>query len=228
VCCSVCCSVCSDHQYYRMPLHALRMRRHAQCVCVCVCACVCVCVCACVCVCLCVCACECVCICMCVCVCVCVCVSVCMHACLFLCVCACAFVCVRVYACERVCVHVCVRVCVRVHACVCAIPRIKDLLDCRPTLSAQKLGHLHCVLQYCQQIATHYKTLQHTATHFECPETWSPAVCVAIDLPVLSAVHCNTLQHTATHCNTLQHRRVLSAKHRQHSFLKEHSFCKYN
>ena len=36
-------------------------------------------------------------------------------------------------------------------------------------------------------------------------------------LPLASAIHCNTLQYTATHCNTLQHTVYIQSTAREHS-----------
>ena len=64
-----------------------------------------------------------------------------------------------------------------------------------------------------------YNTLHHTSTHSNllqpsatyCNVLQHSARCSSAkysqkqDLPIVSLVLCNTLQHTATHCNTLQH-----------------------
>jgi len=52
-------------------------------------------------------------------------------------------------------------------------------------------------------VATYYQTLQHNAAHYnrlQC-NTHGKSAEIAF---VAVAIHCNTLQHTATHCNTLQ------------------------
>ena len=76
-----------------------------------------------------------------------------------------------------------------------------------PIYSLQRTA-VHCnTLQYA---ATRFNTLQHTATYcntvhcnIHCCNAGERRESLCISL--LSATHCNTLQHTATHCNTLQH-----------------------
>jgi len=65
------------------------------------------------------------------------------------------------------------------------------------------------------ETSTHYKILQHTATHCNTLLRTRTCKCVGSWRARLvgwrlqhTATHCNTLQHTATHCNTLLHTRT--------------------
>ena len=56
-------------------------------------------------------------------------------------------------------------------------------------------------------IATHYNTLQHTATRCNTPVKHYGGTLQSANNAHLqrTATHCHTLQHTATYCNTLRH-----------------------
>ena len=132
----------------------------------------------------------------------CVCVCVCVFVCVCFCVCVCVRVCVRVYVC--VCMFVCLCGCAYVFVCVIgAAHRSFTLESCHTWPSYVTYTNESCHIYDCTTshiwMSHVYRVL--TATHCDALQHTATR-CNAMQH---AATQCNTLQHTATQCKTLQH-----------------------